>query len=81
MSNLYNDKEAIEKENWKKAPGIKSPGETNSALAKRDYSKECKCPYCITVIKGYFLWWCSIHHQPLNLCQIEQLRDIINEEI
>ena len=63
MSKLYDDSKWIEKEDWEKAPGVKAGG-TNSALAPRDYSMPCHLKYCITMIKGYFLWWCSSHHQP-----------------
>ena len=64
----------IKKENWKKAKGIKhSKGETNSALAIRDYSVECKAPYLIEEVEGYHLWWCSTHHQPLSWCPKEKI--------
>lgn len=64
----------IEKENWKKAKGIKNKNGTNSALAERDYSVDCKLEYKICCIKGYFIWWCSIHHQPFYQCKLSILR-------
>ena len=67
-------KELIEKENWRKAEGVKSRGQTNSALAPRDYSKKCKIPYEIAMIKGYHIWWCSTHHQPLTHCEQERIK-------
>lgn len=69
-----------EKEDWKKAPGIKySKGETNEGLASRDYSIECRCKKKICVIKGYFIWWCSVHHQPFAWCESSRLEIKINE--
>lgn len=63
----------IKKENWKKAPGIKyKRGMTNSALAPRDYSIRCRATHKITLIKGYWIWWCSTHHQPLAWCEKEK---------
>lgn len=64
-----------EKENWKKAKGIKyRRGETNSVYAIRDYSFKCYCPSenLIALIKGYHIWWCSIHHQPMGYCSLER---------
>ena len=57
----------IKKEDWKKAPGVVGRG-TNSALAKRDYKVPCRFPHHIAVVKGYWIWWCSAHHQPLFKC-------------
>lgn len=66
----------INKEHWKYAKGIKAHRtETNSALALRDYSIDCKLTHQICVIKGYFIWWCFTHHQPFYLCE----REINNE--
>ena len=68
------DIKEIEKENWKKAEGVKyHKGETNSALAPRDYSINCRCERRIAVIKGYFIWWCSRHHQPMAHCRAAKL--------
>ena len=54
------DIEQIEKENWKKADGIKyKRGMTNSALAPRNYSVKCKLSHKIALVQGYFIWWCS----------------------
>lgn len=61
---------AIEEENWRKAKGVKViRGETNSALATRDYSVKCKMPYLIEEVEGYYIWWCSTHHQPYAWCE------------
>jgi len=68
-----NDKEWIDKEDWNEAPGVIAKG-TNSALAKRDYSVKCDSRFCITIIKGYWIWWCSAHHQPLAECEKDRLR-------
>jgi len=65
-------KKPWERENWREAKGIiASAKETNSALAKRDYSVKCECPSQnkIAVINGYWFWWCTTHHQPLALCE------------
>ena len=74
---IRNNKDWIDKEDWRKAPGVIAEG-TNSALAKREYSIECDSPCCITIIKGYWIWWCSVHHQPLDKCKIERLETIIH---
>lgn len=67
-------------EDWRKAPGIKcSKDETNSALAPRDYSVKCHCPKRIAVIEGYFIWWCSSHHQPLAWCENGKLEIKVDE--
>ena len=64
--------ESIESQDWKKALGINFTGiETNSALTTRDYNLEYWGEKLICVIKGYFIWWCSTHHQPSRLCEIE----------
>lgn len=77
----------INKENWKKAKGIKyHRGETNAALAKRDYTIDCALSLKICVIKGYWIWWCSVHHLPSCLCElaiaknkIRKMEDVIKE--
>ena len=70
----------IGKEDWRKAPGIKYNGtETNHGLAPRDYSVECRCTKQIAVIEGYFIWWCSSHHQPLAWCENGKLEIKVNE--
>ena len=64
-----------EKEDWRKAKGIiVEEGQTNSALADRDYSVPCEAPgeNLILVVKGYWIWWCSAHHQPLCHCEHEK---------
>lgn len=68
--------EDIEKEDWRKAKGIiASSTETNSGLATRDYSVKCGIPHLIIQIKGYHLWWCSTHHQPLPWCEKAKLKE------
>lgn len=67
--------EAVEKENWKKAKGVKAKrSSTNSALTPRDYSIKCDCLHKICIIKGYWIWWCSAHHQPLAWCDKARLK-------
>lgn len=63
-----NDKKYIDQEVWQEAPGIILDS-TNSALATRNYHVKCDAKYCIAVIQGYHLWWCSAHHQPLAFCE------------
>lgn len=67
-------KKLIEKENWRKAKGIKyHKGEMfNTALAERDYSVGCKPSHLIEEIKGYHIWWCTPHHQPRDWCERER---------
>lgn len=72
------DKYLINKENWREARGVKHD-HPNSALATRDYSVECNDKYCITIIQGYWIWWCSAHHQPLAWCDIDKLKSTIDE--
>jgi len=65
-------KKPWETEDWKKAPGIiQDPTQTNSALAERDYTVECDAPSenLIQIVKGYWIWWCSAHHQPAMWCE------------
>ena len=58
------------KENWQEAKGISfKKGETNSAFAERDYSIKCEADHLIATVKGYWIWWCSSHHQPLAWCE------------
>lgn len=72
---INSDIEQIEKENWRKAIGIKGRSvDTNSALAMRDYSLKCKHKYKVGVINGYWLWWCSTHHQPFLKCENARLK-------
>ncbi len=67
---MRTDRKLIENENWKKSPGVNAKeGDTNSALAARDYKVPCNTRYVIAVIKGYHIWWCSAHHQPSTNCQ------------
>lgn len=69
-----NNKELIDKESWTKAPGVKpGPPGTHATLFIRDYSIECDEKYCITIIQGYWIWWCSAHHQPQFMCEISRL--------
>ncbi len=65
-------KKPWETEDWHKAKGVVAePNETNSALARRDYSVPCKChsENLIQVVAGYWIWWCSTHHQPKAWCE------------
>lgn len=71
-------KESWDRENWRHAAGVKYyRGETNAGLAERDYSVECLTPSQnkIMVIKGYWLWWCTPHHQPESWCQRSRLEN------
>lgn len=44
---------------------------TNMALAERSYAVPCKMPmYPIVVYEGYYIWWCTPHHQPLSHCDL-----------
>lgn len=71
-----NDRDWINEEDWKKAKGvIVHKNETNPGLAKRDYSVPCHTRYCIVVIQGYWVWWCSTHHQPHFICEREIWRN------
>ena len=53
----------INEEDPRKAIGV-LPYRSNAALAERDYFHKCKLTRCIAVVKGYWIWWCSTHHQP-----------------
>lgn len=47
-------------------------GETNYALAQRDYSKSCRLSSSeIIVFDGYHIWWCHSHYQPEPWCEKE----------
>ncbi len=71
---MRDDTRLIEKENWRKAPGVLANAEeTNSAFATRNYSVKCNARYLITVIKGYHIWWCSAHHQPHTHCTMDKV--------
>lgn len=64
-------------EDWRKAKGIiADEKQTNSALAQRDYSVPCEAPSenLIQIISGYWIWWCSTHHQPAALCRETKAR-------
>ena len=67
----------IEKEDWREAPGV-TPEGTNSAFASRDYSVPCK-HRLIVIIKGYWIWWCSTHHQPEFKCSADKVAEILRE--
>ncbi len=61
-----------EEEDWRKAEGVRaSTKETNAALADRDYTVACSTPSqnLISKCAGYWLWWCSSHHQPEMYCR------------
>lgn len=79
---MFENQELIEKEDWKKAEGVKFTGtETNSALTDRDYSIKCKTKHKIVVVKGYWVWWCSTHHQPELKCEIGRLKQNISNNV
>lgn len=70
-------KKPWETEDWHKAKGVVAePNETNSALARRDYSVPCEChsENLIQVVAGYWLWWCPTHHQPMAWCKNARLQ-------
>jgi hypothetical protein len=70
-------KKPWEIEDWHKAEGVVAkPNQTNSALAKRDYSVPCRAPSenLIQVVAGYWIWWCSAHHQPRAHCERARLQ-------
>ncbi len=72
----------IDKENWKEATGVKcTKNSTNSLLTGRDYDIPCYSPHKIGVIKGYWIWWCSTHHQPLSHCDYQNLRINIKNKV
>jgi len=67
-------RKSIEEEDFTKATGIiildssySSSGCINSAFAVRDYTIDCRLKL-IDIIKGYHIWWCSVHHQPHTHC-------------
>lgn len=66
-------KKPWETEDWHKAKGIiTDESQTNSSLAERDYSVPCDAPgdkNLIQVVAGYWIWWCSAHHQPVMWCE------------
>ena len=70
---MRSDLKEINREDWEKALGVIVEG-TNSALALRDYSIKCHTPNLIIVVKGYWIWWCSTHHQPHHMCKAEKGR-------
>lgn len=55
-------------EEWRQAKGVVAFGQTNSALAPRNYEVPCKQGENIAIHKGYWIWWCDNHHQPLGHC-------------
>lgn len=63
-------------ENFYKAEGVSDKNDTNHGLAKRDYSVSCSTPSQnkIAVVGGFFLWWCSAHHQPYSWCEKAKLK-------
>ena len=71
-----------DRENWRHAQGIRSTrGETNGGLADREYSIDCYTQHCIGVVKGYFIWGCSIHHQPSLICDKEKAIKVLKSLI
>ena len=69
---MRDNRKEIEKENWQEAKGV-IKNHPNSALATRDYSIPCNSKHVITIVEGYWLWWCSVHHQPEAHCIIDKL--------
>ena len=68
--------ESILKEDWKKAKGIfHRRSDTCSSLAERNYDLPCDGTKIMMTIKGYFLHWCSIHHQPRMKCDRDRLEE------
>jgi len=68
------DIKSIEEEDPRKAPGVR-PFISNDALAERDYLKRCDNKKVIAIVKGYWIRWCSTHHQPWCMCKIKEMED------
>lgn len=65
---------------WRKCKGIIAKRtETNSGLAKRDYSIECETSHELMIVEGYWIWWCDTHNQPKSWCEREKFRIKIKE--
>jgi hypothetical protein len=73
--------EKISSTDWHKCKGIiANECETNSSLAKRDYSVKCDAGVePLMVIGGYWFWWCWNHHQPLSWCDKGKIEQLIND--
>jgi hypothetical protein len=55
-------------------------GETNESLAERDYGIRCGSSIApIIIFKGYHIWWCESHHQPLPWCELARLDMLTNK--
>lgn len=74
-------KKPWETEDWHEAKGIIVDEDvTKSVFARRDYSIPCESIHLITqTVAGYFVWWCSIHHQPLSYCQGSRTKQEIQD--
>ena len=64
--------------NWKESKGVTSQGQTNSMLAPRDYSINCKLDYVIAITNGVWNWYCTPHHQPSSHCERGKLKHILD---
>ena len=65
------------REELKQAVGVRGRWrDTNIALAERDYSIECEAPAESLIVqhRGYFIWWCKVHYQPLAWCERDRLQ-------
>lgn len=67
-------------EEWKQAKGVVAFGQTNSALAPRNYDIRCKSKLPIADYRGYWIWWCENHHQPLSFCDRARLEKEYEEK-
>jgi hypothetical protein len=67
------DLESIDKENFKKCEGILDISDTNYGFAQRNYQKPCRTVYKIAVVHGWWVWWCSCHHQPIYVCDKQRM--------
>jgi len=77
---MRSDIPLIEEENPREAEGV-CPFDTNDALAERDYSVKCIATRCIVIVKGYWIWWCSTHHQPMFMCEKARMKKKIFEVV
>lgn len=69
----------INDEKIENAEGIIVKG-TNSFTYKRDYEVRCKTNNRIALVKGYHIWWCSSHFQPLSKCQEDKLKKELKDK-
>jgi len=79
MNTCGRSRKEIDKLDWKEAIGVKYTGiQTNSMLTKRDYNIKCQLDYCIDIVHGIWVWFCTAHHQPSLMCKIGRLEEHIN---